>query len=256
MPLVDAKGIKFFYESRLVKEAHSSIVFVHGSGGMHNVWQKQLTGIAANVVALDLPGHGSSSGPACTSISASASFVRDFLPSLNLPGPIYMAGHSMGAAIVLYMARYYPESLDGIILIGGGSRLRVVPFILEGLARGEVDPNFMRAAFAPATDPQLVENYLAQSAQIPTDLMYTDFTACDNFDLSDELSSINKPALIIVGEQDLFTPVKYSQFLHQNLSSSILKIIPDAGHFVMVEKPIEVNQAIAEFVSRNHNSIL
>jgi pimeloyl-ACP methyl ester carboxylesterase len=52
------------------------------------------------------------------------------------------------------------------------------------------------------------------------------------------------PILIICGAEDRLTPVKYSEYLHQQLTTSTLCIIPDAGHYVMREQPEKVNQAI------------
>lgn len=251
MAYCNINGAESFYTIYPVEQPHASIVFVHGSGGDNGCWHLQMNALAKQgiaTVALDLPGHGQSQGPACKSIGQSASFVLDFVSSLNLPGPLYLAGHSMGAAIVLHISRYHPESLAGIILVGGGCRMKVLPSFLEGLARGEFDPNFLRNAFGPGAEPQLVDEHLAQAAKISTALLFDDFNACNNFDMRNEVAVVDKPTLIIVGEKDLLTPVKYSQFLHQQLPASRLEIIADAGHYVMMEQPAQVNRAIAEFI--------
>jgi pimeloyl-ACP methyl ester carboxylesterase len=56
------------------------------------------------------------------------------------------------------------------------------------------------------------------------------------------------PTLIIVGTQDVSTPVKYAQYLKNKIAGSELVIIEGATHNVMIGKPDEVNQAIDEFL--------
>jgi pimeloyl-ACP methyl ester carboxylesterase len=45
------------------------------------------------------------------------------------------------------------------------------------------------------------------------------------------------------------TPVKYAQFLHQQITGSRLEILPSAGHMVMMESPVAVNEKIKEFIA-------
>lgn len=250
MPFLKINGNEVFYTINSLEQSRASIIFIHGSGGDSSNWyyQKDLVPAGITTVALDLPGHGQSQGPTCKSIDQIATVILGFISSLKLPEPLYLAGHSMGAIIVLYISYYYPETLDGIILIGGGARMKVLPSFLEGLSRGEFDPNFMRNAFGPDTDPVKVEQHIAKMAKLPTELLYDDFNICDQFDMRDKVATIAKPALIIVGEKDLLTPVKYSRSLHQELTASQLEIITNAGHFTMLEQPAQVNQAIAKFV--------
>ena len=46
----------------------------------------------------------------------------------------------------------------------------------------------------------------------------------------------------------ILTPVKYSQFFIQNIQNSTLEIIRNAGHMVMIEKPLELNELINQFL--------
>lgn len=202
------------------------------------------------VMALDLPGHGRSGLYPCESIAESGLMVAQMLEKLRLSPPIFLVGHSMGAAITLYMALNYPEFLDGMILIGGGSRLRVLPAVLRSLAQGEIDPNFMRIAFAPCTPAELVEAELKAYGHCSASTLYSDLTSCDQFDLSPQLEQIQTPALIINGREDKLTPVKYGEYLQAHLKNAELAVVENAGHFVMLEQPTQVNTLITSFVSR------
>ena len=67
----------------------------------------------------------------------------------------------------------------------------------------------------------------------------------------DKVASINVPCLIVCGNEDKLTPVKYSQYFKDKIKDSKLVVIKDAGHMVMLEKPNEVNKAIEEFIEKN-----
>jgi pimeloyl-ACP methyl ester carboxylesterase len=62
------------------------------------------------------------------------------------------------------------------------------------------------------------------------------------------LYEIHLPTLIICGADDRLTPVKYSQYMHDRIPGSVLRIIPHAGHDVMREQPEAVNRAIEEWL--------
>jgi pimeloyl-ACP methyl ester carboxylesterase len=65
----------------------------------------------------------------------------------------------------------------------------------------------------------------------------------------DEVQEIKLPALIICGELDAMTPVKYSNYLGAKIANSKVMIIPQATHLVLAEKPEAVNKAIKGFVN-------
>jgi pimeloyl-ACP methyl ester carboxylesterase len=64
------------------------------------------------------------------------------------------------------------------------------------------------------------------------------------------LSEIALPTLILCGRDDKLTPVKYSEYLQQNIPTAQLKIIEGAGHMVMLEQPKAVTTALREFCAR------
>lgn len=226
-----------------------SMLFLHGSGGTHQVWRNQMD-LGFNIVAADLPGHGCSCQYPCESIAEASLLTAQLLEKLHLQGPVFLLGHSMGAAITLYTALSYPAMIDGIILAGGGARLRVLPDVLKSLAQGEIDPNFLRIAFAPAAPAQLVEAELSSYLSCSISTLYSDLTCCDQFDISRQLDNIHIPALIIVGKEDRLTPVKYAEYLAVRLPRAELAVVENAGHYVMLEQPQQVNTLITNFVSR------
>jgi pimeloyl-ACP methyl ester carboxylesterase len=79
---------------------------------------------------------------------------------------------------------------------------------------------------------------------------YQDFKICDEFDAIDKMSLIKVPCLIICGTEDRLTPPKYSHFFHEQIKNSEMVLIDNAGHFIMLEKVDELNQAIKEFINK------
>jgi pimeloyl-ACP methyl ester carboxylesterase len=85
--------------------------------------------------------------------------------------------------------------------------------------------------------------------QVRPSVLYGDFVACNNFDIMDSLSSIKVPTLVLCGQEDEMTPLRFSQYLSDNIPASDLKVIPKAGHMVMLEQSQPVAQTMAEFLS-------
>ena len=78
--------------------------------------------------------------------------------------------------------------------------------------------------------------------------MHHDFTACNQFDIRDQLSQINLPTLIIAGSEDKLTPPKNGRFLAEYIPQAQFKLLEGVGHMMMVEKPGETAEAIGDFL--------
>lgn len=253
MPQVIIDGLSFYYASGLPqgKEPRQTVLFVHGAGGSHRHWLYQLNDLQDEymVLAVDLPGHGRSQGKSASSIASYREFIRSFAEKL-IGHPFFLAGHSMGGAITLDFARCYPEMLAGMILIGTGARLKVLPSILESFAKGEYYSDFIKFAYGPHAPASLLESAYREMYEVPPSVYYDDLCACNGFDLMKELSGINVPALVISADQDMLTPVKYGRYLQENLPRAEHEVISGAGHMIMLEKPEEVNRAIRHFLEQ------
>lgn len=227
-----------------------ALIFIHGSGGNSNTWKNQLNlEIDYDIVALDLPSHDKSDDFQDLSLNLYVDVVHQLIKFLQYKNVI-LCGHSLGGAIVQQYYFTYPKEVAGLILCSTGGKLRVAPFILDSLKK-----NYSRfledlpaGAFYRTTPKELIDPYIEDTSKIGSEVTYTDFKICDDFDILNKLSSINIPCLIIVGKQDQLTPVKYSEFSHDKIKNSELNIINKAGHMVMLEKPNEVNQAIENFI--------
>lgn len=250
MPYLEIEGRRYYYAGDLSRPG-LPVIFCHGSGGRHQHWLFQLKGLreTANPLALDLPGHGRSEGEPQKTVEAYSDWVHRFKEAAGISAFV-LAGHSLGGAIALAYALRYQEDLKGLVLVGSGARLKVLPAFLEALKKGFVPPNFTDYLYGPNASLALLKSGKKEVLATKPAQYLTDLSACNSFDVMDRLPQILSPSLIICGSKDRLTPVKYSKYLHDNIKNSQLKIVEEAGHMVMVEKPAAVNEAIAGFLSQ------
>ena len=130
MPFIDLDDQKLFYAARAL-DGRPVSVLIHGAAGSHLDWPPQLRLIKGmGSCALDLPGHGRSTRPARTSVSA---YADDVLAMANMLGltEILLMGHSMGGAIAMNIALRQPLTVVGLVLVATGARLRVKDALLD-----------------------------------------------------------------------------------------------------------------------------
>lgn len=230
------------------------LVFIHGAGDSARAWREQVAYFGALAHAIDLPGHGARPDSLPEQVSAldyAHAVHRIITDELHLERPV-IVGHSLGGLIALEMGLNYGSQLGGLVLIGTGARMRVLPALLEA-ARTEPEQALLSLkdlSIAEKSDPAFPTRMIGEQAKLQPGMLYRDLLACNTFDVMDRLQEIQRlPTLIICGADERNAPVKYSQYLHTHISGSTLKVIPAAGHYVQREKPAEVNQAIVEWLA-------
>ncbi|HNO86250.1 MAG TPA: alpha/beta fold hydrolase, partial [Anaerolineales bacterium] len=75
-----------------------------------------------------------------------------------------------------------------------------------------------------------------------------DFQACNQFDVTAQLSGIQRPTLIICGAEDVMTPPRFSQSLSDQIPNSRLHILEKTGHMVTLEQPELVVELLKQFM--------
>ena len=241
--------------------AQDSVVFVHGAGLDHTIWALQTRYFAhhgRSVLALDLPGHGRSAGPALTSIAAMADWLESFLQAAGI-GTAALVGHSMGALIGLEMAVRCPGRVRALALLGAAPRMPVHPDLLAAAQAN--DP----LAYDLITDwghgrtghmggnraPGLWlmgggERILERSAD---GVLYGDLAACNAYDGgADAAARVACPTLLVLGHDDRMTPAKAGRKLAAAIAGARVTEIAGCGHLMMLEKPDETLDALRTIV--------
>ena len=224
------------------------MVFVHGSGACGAIWRYQ-TDCFADSLAVNLPGHPD--GQALKSVDECVEWLMDYLKGKEC-GDVILAGHSFGGAIALMYALKYPQELKGIIIIGSGARLRVHSIFLttceQAIAGHPRKWHEMIEEWYRRTPPDYRMNIIERQKDVGPAVMLNDFLACDKFDIMDRVNEIELPTIIICGESDFMTPMKYANYMGARIANSRVVIVPGAGHCVFAEEPEAVNKAIEDFL--------
>jgi pimeloyl-ACP methyl ester carboxylesterase len=229
------------------------LVFIHGAGGDKSQWEFQrdfFTNKKFGIITISLPGHGDSSPSKEVSIRSYATNLKEFL-SKNGIKKFILVGHSMGGAITLQFSVDFPDFQPMmVVLVGTGAKLNVAPVFFDLIQSDFNKAIKMMTDFSYSDKAELAIK--EKNAKIITDngsrVLLGDLEACRQFDIREDLTKIEVPALIICGEEDQMTPLKYSQYLRDNIEDSQLFIFPDVGHFPFLEIPNQVNDIIFQTI--------
>lgn len=229
-----------------------AVIFVHGWTCDSTSWQYQVPAISQQyrVITLDLPGHGKSESPKDGQFSMElfARAVEAVRSEAGIDRAVF-AGHSMGTPVVRQYALMYPERVAGLVLVDGlvqlvGSasveRPRMVGAegrqMREGIARG------MASTAAPEVREQIVKMMLATSEATADGAMVATW---DQTSWTNDVVSV--PALGVYAEASSVANPDGMKRLYSRLE---YYVIPGTGHFLMMEKPLEFNRLLGDFLAR------
>ena len=233
------------------------VVFVHGAGMDHTVWALQTRWFAwhgRSVLAIDLPGHGKSDGPALRSIGDLGGWLIRLIEA-SAAADASLVGHSMGALASLSAAATGGDSVSNLALLGIGAEMPVHPDLLAAACSNDpaawdlvVSWGFGRPAhFGLNRAPGLWMQGGGRSllASGPDGVLGNDLAACDTYkDAVADAEQVACPTLFVTGDRDQMTPPKASVPLAAAIAGSRTVQISGAGHMMMVEKPDEALDAL------------
>ena len=242
------------------------IIFVHGSGLSHMVWVLQTRYFAFrgySVLAVDLPGHGLSSGESLKTIEEMGNWVGDVIGAVGCK-EASLVGHSQGCLVTMECVAQHPEKIRTLTLMGGASAIPMNPELLS-LAENN-DPKavelMMDWAHGPAGHfgghpvPGLYHintgSMLAKTRTIKNTLG-VDFRACDNYKNGFEAAKqIKIPTLSILATDDKMCPVKEGKKLANLIEGSQIDIIDNCGHMMLLEEADRVLNVLKKFITTNY----
>ena len=179
------------------------------------------------------------------------------------PGPLWLAGCSMGGMLALELWRQAPQRVRGLALLGSTARadtpellaLRRQACTLFAAGRME---EVLRAnvlfAFHPlhTRPPGLVDSYLAMLRRAGAAQLITQNQAVmARVDSRPTLPGITCPVLVACGEADQLTPPEHSREMAALASGTQLEIVPGAGHMLTMEQPARVAALLLHWLARH-----
>ncbi|WP_069703282.1 alpha/beta fold hydrolase [Desulfuribacillus stibiiarsenatis] len=248
------------------------IVLIHGAWIDSEIWDEQVQYFSKTnqVIVYDIRGHGRT-GKGSTldySMELYAKDVYQLLQKLSIHRPI-VCGLSMGALVAQAYASHYPDNLKALILIGAiaSSSLtlpdKIITHVLapywlsstivriigsKGLAWLATVYLWLMKSYEKVNHEQNIQAYFKYVVSKHSAREFNKILkAMYCFTLQD-LHRIKVPTAIINGAKELKIMFLHAHELHRRISDSKRFVISNAGHIPNVERPIETNRTIEQFI--------
>jgi 3-oxoadipate enol-lactonase len=227
------------------------------------MWEPQLSALAARyrVLRYDTRGHGGTDAPSGPySLDQLAEDAVALVRALDIE-TTHFVGLSMGGMIGQVLALTRPEMLRSLILCDTSSRVpseamsvwddRIRVAGSQGM-EPHVEPTIGRWFTPPfaAKNPAIIESVRAMIRQTAPQGYVGCCHAIKALDLTDRLSAIAVRTLIVVGEDDLGTPVAASRAIHERIRGSEFAILTSASHLSNIEQAEAFTKTLLDFLER------
>lgn len=239
------------------------VVFIHGFPHDRSLWAPQMGAFVdrCRCIAVDLRGFGESSLTDAATMDRYADDVACVLDALAIQRAV-ICGLSMGGYVAFALWRRHRSRVRALILAG----TRATPDTpdaadkrreLIALARTEGSSAVADRQIAGmigkstrARNSGIVDTVYRMLESAPVDAVTGALEALiARPDSTPTLATIDVPTLIIVGDEDVLTPVKDARALHAGIAGSRLEILRGAGHLSNLERPAAFNHVASEFLS-------
>jgi len=255
---VDGHDTYAYTGARAFDPARPSVLFVHGAGLDHSVWILQSRWFAHhgfNAVALDLPGHGRSRGAPLPDVGAMGAWVVACMDALGLERAC-LAGHSMGALVVLEAAGLAPTRAAAAALLGVAVPMPVSPALLDAARADDHAAIDMITLWGHGHASQVGGNtapgmwMLGGAVRLleraAPGLLHNDLAACNAYDGGLAAAArVTAPTLVLLGRQDIMASPRNVGPLMGALPCGTLTQLDACGHMMMAEQPDAVLDALA-----------
>lgn len=223
------------------------LVFIHGSGGFGGVWYKQLAHFK-DADAITRPGHPD--GKPLSSIEAIVDWLKDYFTSHGYRD-LVLCGHSMGGGIALAYTLKYPADVIGLALVDSTSRMGMPPAFYHDPEAfvNDIDGYLKRLKeqFKRLSSHER-DSLIMRMLVVGTSGRLADMTAMRDFNVTGRLKEIRVPVQIIIGAEDAIPRTSFER-LTAGIANARLRIIDNAGHYVMLDQPDEFNQVLDDLLT-------
>jgi pimeloyl-ACP methyl ester carboxylesterase len=236
------------------------LLLAHGAQGAWSHWIRNIAGLSAEraVWVPDLPGYGESAMPPEPDHAAISAALAEGLRELVGPDlPIDAAGFSYGGVVAAQLAARHPDLVRRVVVVGSGGldtplgRVKMHPIRnLEGEARKEAHRANLLALMLHASESaddlavHLQEINGLRSRLPPASLVLPDR-------LLEVLPQLQAQLDGIWGEHDYPHPAaEQEEALRRWAPDLDFRIVADAGHWAMYERPAEFNSVLLELLAQ------
>jgi pimeloyl-ACP methyl ester carboxylesterase len=267
--VLHAAGIEFAYRRVGAPSDVPLVMLQHFRGNLDN-WDPALVDALAaehEVVLVDYPGVGSSSGAFGPTIADAARQVIAFVDALGAD-EINLVGFSIGGMVAQEIALVRPDLVRRLVLAATGPKgapgMHGWREDIAAAARGESKPeNLLYVMFAHTDAGQakgmeflgrFVQRREGRDAEVSDAARDAQYDAIVEWGIPDHaalqrLTGIRNPTLIIQGDDDLMIPTKLSHLMAGLIPDAQIRIYPDAAHGFLMQYPAEVAADVKAFLA-------
>lgn len=261
MPLAQINGIELCYEEHGSGEA---LLLINGLGGTSLDWEPLLPAFTGQfrVIAPDNRGCGRSDAPPGPyTMRQMADDAAGLLTYLGVRRA-HVLGASMGGMIAQELVLNHASLVDRLVLFGtcacprseiAGPLLTFFEQMAERLDPASATLGWLPWLYTPAfvADANNVEAVLAWQNPYPQTLhgFVAQVDAVRSHDTLDRLGGIDTPTLVLVGAEDILTPVYYARELADRIPRAELRVLERGGHSALWEDQAGSCEAILSFLS-------
>ncbi|MCK0101437.1 alpha/beta hydrolase [Pseudohalocynthiibacter sp. F2068] len=265
MPYIDVNGVRIHYSDE--GQGEETIIFSHGLLLSDKVFANQIRHLKSKYrcISYDHRGQGKSEvtkdGYDIDTLTTDAIQLIESLEAV----PCHFAGLSMGGFIGMRIGFRRPKLLRSLILIDTSAdpeavenlpKYKLLNFVAKWFGLGLVVRKVMPIMFGQSflNDPNRAEertewqNSIAANHKIGITRAVKGVIS--RLGISEEISQIDLPVLILIGDEDTATTPDKSEKMHKMIKGSQLVRVPKAGHTSPIEEPSVVNSAMSDFLTK------
>lgn len=233
------------------------LLFLHGWVADSGTWSAVMGRLAERhrTLAVDLRGFGASNAaPGPYRVETFSDDLSAFVAELDLD-PLIAIGHSMGAAVAQRFAIDRPDAIEGLVLVtpvpaSGVAFSPRVTAMLRGIAGNAASANAWLATLTHREPPpEVVALMRKAAAAVPVSVVLESLASWTTLDFEDEAATIETPTLVLAPEHDRpMTPTFARAKVANVIPGSRFTVVPDASHYLPLERPDIVAEAIDRFI--------
>jgi pimeloyl-ACP methyl ester carboxylesterase len=264
---VDGRRVYAATGGRPLDQGKPAVLFVHGAGMDHTVWQLPARWFAwhgHSVLAVDLPGHGRSEGPVLSRVAELAQWLGRVIDAAGV-GRAAIVGHSMGGAVALEAAAALPERVTRLALLGTAAAIPVNAGLLNAAREAPARAYQMMTAWShgfaakmgghPVPGLWMTGGSLALFARNAPGVLHADLAACAAWTSGpDAAARVRCPALVMMAANDIMTPPRNGAELVRLISGARAVTLADCGHMLVAEEPDAALDALMAFFAAPDSS--
>ena len=264
MPYLTANGLNFYYET-YGDPGSPPVLLISGLGGDHRGWKPLAESLASSFRVIVFDNRDSGLSQRAQSFYGIADMAKDAIGVLRELGiaRTHVVGYSMGGAIAQEIAIEHPEFVDRMALLAtydagdprGSALFKGFSMLRRNLPRDE----YMRLTLpwvytrAEYADEDFIEQLISYGME---DELYQEPDAYERqaeatitFHSRDRLHRISCPTLLIFGEEDIMTPMRFARSMVRDIRGSRLVVMEGTGHAVRRTREAEVTGLIKAFLN-------